>query len=68
MRRFCVNFWSCTYPVTASNEVELKARAQSLADERKVHVGYYEVIEGRSHLLGVAAPTPKAGTVLSLVD
>jgi hypothetical protein len=68
MSRYALNFWSCTYSVAASGEGELKARAQSVADERRVRVGYFEVIDGRSTLLGVATPAARAGAAISLVE
>ncbi len=57
-RRFALNFWSCTYNVTVSNEAELRARAESIAKERGIQVAYFEAIDGRSVLLGVV-PRPE---------
>lgn len=55
--RAVVNFWGCTYNVTAKDEAELKSRAEELAKERVTIVSYYVVEDGKARLLGAVGPS-----------
>lgn len=56
MRSFLLNFWSQTCTCSASNEDDLRERAQAIATERRTIVSFHEVIDGRAHCLGAVGP------------
>lgn len=56
---YLLNFWSQTYRASVSSEKQLIERAEQLACERSTNVGYYQVVDGKAVLLGVARPGPK---------